>query len=158
MDEDAKKKALRMIPYGLFILTSKNGDDVASGTVNWVTQSSFKPPLVSVAIKADSHPYGVVKASGTFALNVLGTDQQDVAQAFFMTVTPEGNKLGPVTFHPGSTGSPIINESPAYWECRVVEVAEHGDHHVFIGEVVDAGVQGEGQTLLLRDTGWNYGG
>ena len=158
MDEDAKKKALRMIPYGLFILTSKNGDDVASGTVNWVTQSSFKPPLVAVAIKADSHPYGVVKASGSFALNVLGEGQKDVAQAFFMTVQPEGNKLGPVTFHPGTTGSPIINESPAYWECRVVDVTEQGDHHVFIGEVVEAGVQGEGQTLLLRDTGWNYGG
>ena len=100
MDEDTKKKALRMIPYGLFILTSKNGDDVASGTVNWVTQSSFKPPLVAVAIKADSHPYGVVKASGSFALNVLGEGQKDVAQAFFMTVQPEGDKLGPVTFHP----------------------------------------------------------
>jgi len=158
MDEDAKKKALRMIPYGLFILTSKNGDDVASGTVNWVTQSSFKPPLVAVAIKADSHPYGVVKASGSFALNVLGQDQKDIAQAFFMSVKPEGNKLGPVTFRLGTTGSPIINESPAFWECRVVGVNEEGDHHVFIGEVVEAGVQGEGQTLLLRDTSWNYGG
>ncbi len=158
MDEDAKKKALRMIPYGLFILTSKNGDDVASGTVNWVTQSSFKPPLVAVAIKADSHPYGVVRASGSFALNVLGQDQKDIAQAFFMSVKPEGNKLGPVTFRLGTTGSPIINESPAFWECRVVGVNEEGDHHVFIGEVVEAGVQGEGQTLLLRDTSWNYGG
>jgi flavin reductase (DIM6/NTAB) family NADH-FMN oxidoreductase RutF len=158
MDEDTKKKALRMIPYGLFVLTSKNGDDVASGTVNWVTQSSFKPPMVAVAIKADSHPYGVVKASGSFAINVLSQDQKDVAQAFFMTVTPEGNQLGPVTIHPGATGSPIINEAPAFWECRVVSVTEQGDHHVFLGEVIEAGVQGEGQTLLMRDTGWNYGG
>jgi flavin reductase (DIM6/NTAB) family NADH-FMN oxidoreductase RutF len=158
MDEDAKKKALRMIPYGLFILTSKDGEDVASGTVNWVTQSSFKPPLIAVAIKADSHPYGVVKASGSFAINVLNQDQKDVAQAFFMTVKPDGNQLGPVTFRPGTTGSPVINEAPAYWECRVVSEDAHGDHHVFIGEVIEAGVQGEGQTLLMRDTGWNYGG
>src|SRR3954468_4670983 len=158
MDEQTKKTALRRIPYGLFLLTAKHGDEVASATVNWVTQSSFKPPMVAVAIKADSHPYGVVKASGHFALNVLGEDQKDVAQAFFMTVQPEGNKLGPVTFKEGSTGAPVINESPAYWECRVVDVLEQGDHHTFLGEVVDAGVQGEGRTLLMRDTGWNYGG
>src|SRR6185436_9611782 len=83
MDEDAKKKALRMIPYGLFLLTAKNGDDIASGTVNWITQTSFKPPLVAVGIKQDSHPYAVVKASGAFALNALGADQKDIAQTFF---------------------------------------------------------------------------
>ncbi|MEA2642407.1 MAG: hypothetical protein QOF51_3801 [Chloroflexota bacterium] len=158
MDEQTKKTALRRIPYGLFLLTAKHGDDVASATVNWVTQTSFKPPMVAVAIKADTHPYEVVKAAGHFALNELGADQQDVAQAFFMTVVPEGNKLGPLTFAPGTTGAPIINESPASWECRVVSVDEHGDHHIFLGEVVDASVRSDTPTLLMRDTPWNYGG
>src|SRR5690349_18705218 len=101
-----------MIPYGLFVLTAKNGEDVASATVNWVTQSSFNPPMVAVGIKAGTHPYDTVKAAGTFAINVLSADQKDLAQAFFMTVQPEGNKLGPVTFRPGTTGSPIFNETP----------------------------------------------
>jgi flavin reductase (DIM6/NTAB) family NADH-FMN oxidoreductase RutF len=52
----------------------------------------------------------------------------------------------------------VIKESPAYWECRVVGVLEQGDHHVFLGEVVEAGVNSETPTLLMRDTGWNYGG
>jgi flavin reductase (DIM6/NTAB) family NADH-FMN oxidoreductase RutF len=89
---------------------------------------------------------------------VLSSDQKDIAQAFFMTVKPEGNQLGPVTFRDGTTGAPILNETPAFWECKVVDVVEQGDHHVFIGEVVEAGINGEGQTLLMRDTGWNYGG
>jgi flavin reductase (DIM6/NTAB) family NADH-FMN oxidoreductase RutF len=159
MDEQAKKTALRRIPYGLFLLTARNGDDIASGTVNWVTQTSFKPPLVAVGIKQDSHPYSVVKASGAFAINTLGADQKDIAQTFFGTVRPEGDRLGPVTFRPGSaTGAPIIQESPAYWECHVVGVLEQGDHHVFLGEVVDAGVNSDTPTLLMRDTPWNYGG
>jgi flavin reductase (DIM6/NTAB) family NADH-FMN oxidoreductase RutF len=159
MDEQAKKTALRRIPYGLFLLTAKNGDDIASGTVNWVTQTSFKPPMVAVGIKQDSHPYAVVKAAGSFAVNALGSDQKDVAQAFFGTVKPEGSKLGPVTFRAGAaTGAPVVNEAPAWWECRVVGVLEQGDHHIFLGEVVDAGVNSETPTLLMRDTGWNYGG
>jgi flavin reductase (DIM6/NTAB) family NADH-FMN oxidoreductase RutF len=158
MDEEAKKKALRSIPYGLFVLTAKSGDDVAAATVNWVTQTSFKPPLVAVGLKVGTHPYDVVKATRAFAVNVLGEGQKDLAQAFFMTVAPEGKKLGPVTFELGSTGSPIINETPAFWECRLVSVLEEGDHHVFVGEVVDAGVRGDTRSLLMRDTGWNYGG
>ena len=43
MDNDAKKTALRMIPYGLYVLTaaSKDGSKLAAATVNWVTQASF---------------------------------------------------------------------------------------------------------------------
>jgi len=159
LDEAAKKQALRMIPYGLFVLTAKNGDDVASATVNWVTQTSFKPPLVAVGIKLDTHPYATVRAAGHFAINVLSASQKDVAQEFFMTVHPEGNRLGSVTIRPGATGAPIINEVPAYWECRLVDVVEQGDHHLFIGEVVEAGVhENPAPPLLMRDTGWNYGG
>jgi len=46
MDEDAKKTALRMIPYGLYVLTAEDEDqNISTATVNWVTQASFKPPL-----------------------------------------------------------------------------------------------------------------
>jgi flavin reductase (DIM6/NTAB) family NADH-FMN oxidoreductase RutF len=159
MDEQAKKTALRMIPYGLFLLTAKHGDDVASATVNWVTQSSFNPPLVAVGIKVGTHPYETVKAAGAFALNVLGEGQREVAQTFFGTVRPEGNKLGPVTFKAGTTGAPVVPELPAYWECRLVRVVEEGDHHLFLGEVVDAGVNAaDARPLQMLDTPWKYGG
>lgn len=47
MDADVKKTALRMIPYGLYVLTAENGEGrAAAATVNWVTQTSFDPPLV----------------------------------------------------------------------------------------------------------------
>ena len=158
MDEQAKKTALRRIPYGLFLLTAKQGDDVASATVNWVTQTAFKPPMVVVGIKVDSHPYQVVKGSGAFAIHTIGADQQDVAQTFFGPVPPEGNRLGPLTFRAGATGAPVINELPAYWECQLRHIIEQGDHHVFVGEVVEAGVNSDTPTLLMRETPWNYGG
>ena len=47
MDQDAKKTALRMIPYGIYVLTADDGNgSVAAATVNWVTQTAFAPPLV----------------------------------------------------------------------------------------------------------------
>ena len=50
MDANVKKSVLRMIPYGMYVLTAKGKDDaVAAATVNWVTQASFQPPLISAS-------------------------------------------------------------------------------------------------------------
>ena len=63
MDADAKKTALRMIPYGIYVLTAEAGDgETAAATVNWVTQTSFDPPLVVIGVKADSGPTRFSKA------------------------------------------------------------------------------------------------
>jgi flavin reductase (DIM6/NTAB) family NADH-FMN oxidoreductase RutF len=51
MDPNAKKTALRMIPYGLYVLTAKGKDGaIGAATVNWVTQASFTPPLVAIGV------------------------------------------------------------------------------------------------------------
>jgi len=64
MDQDAKKTALRMIPYGIYVLTADDGKgNVAAATVNWVTQTAFAPPLVVVGVKTDSGAYGIVKSN-----------------------------------------------------------------------------------------------
>ena len=63
MNADAKKAVLRMIPYGIYVLTADDAQgNVAAATVNWVTQSAFAPPLVVVGIKADSGTYKTVRA------------------------------------------------------------------------------------------------
>src|SRR5919204_635034 len=73
MDANAKKTALRMIPYGLYVLTAAHKDGrVAAAAVNWVTQASFEPPLVAVGVKADSGAHALIKDTKAFALNVLG--------------------------------------------------------------------------------------
>ena len=52
MDADAKKTTLRMIPYGLYVLTADDGKGtVGAATVNWVTQTAFTPPMVVVGVK-----------------------------------------------------------------------------------------------------------
>ena len=72
MGLEAKKNVLRMIPYGLYVLMTENNEGkVAASTVNWVTQTSFDPPLLAVAIKKDSQTYALVREKGLFSLNML---------------------------------------------------------------------------------------
>jgi flavin reductase (DIM6/NTAB) family NADH-FMN oxidoreductase RutF len=166
MDHDAKKTALRMIPYGLYVLTAESPKGAAAATVNWVTQASFAPPLVAVGVKADSHAHAIIKESNAFALNVLGKGQQAMAFTFFKPAQREGSTISGEPVRAGATGAPILTNAPAFVECRVVGSVEKGDHSVFVGEVVEAGVskapdgRADDATLWLKELGEKvfYGG
>ena len=141
MDPDVKKNALRMIPYGIYVMTAENASgDVAAATVNWVTQTSFDPPLVAIGVKPDSGIYHTCKDAECFALNMLGKGQQGAAFSFFKPVEKDGNMISGEAFHSGGNGAPILNSAPASIECSVSQIIEHGDHHIVIGEVTGADV------------------
>ena len=167
MDDAAKKIALRMIPYGLYVLTAENANgDVAAATVNWVTQVSFEPPLVVVGVKADSLAHSVIKETGVFALNMLGQGDQGDAFTFFKSHQADEETIAGQSFTRGETGSPLFESAFAFIDCKLVDTVEKGDHSVFVGEVVNAGVPNppEGRPdeaiLLLKDLGEKvfYGG
>jgi flavin reductase (DIM6/NTAB) family NADH-FMN oxidoreductase RutF len=166
MDPNAKKTALRMIPYGLYVLTAARGETVAAATVNWVTQASFEPPLVAVGVKTDSHGHALIKETRAFALNVLGKGQQALAFTFFKPAELKGQTISGEPFRPGSTGAPILASTPAYVECTLEATVELGDHSVFVGRVVDAGLgkipdgRADDATLWLKELGEKvfYGG
>jgi len=161
MDENAKKTALRMIPYGMFVLTtrSRDGREVGATTINWVTQASFKPPLVAVGVKVDSGAHRHIRESGVFAINVIGKEQRDLAFTFFRSPARNGNSIGGEEFEAGpETGCPLLRSAPAWWECRIAGEVAKGDHTLFVGEVTGAGVRRQDQAILMRDHNLNYGG
>jgi flavin reductase (DIM6/NTAB) family NADH-FMN oxidoreductase RutF len=139
MDEQARKTALRMIPYGIYVMTAEaNGEAPAAATVNWVTQTSFAPPLVAIGVKVESGVYGAAKASGHFVLNMLGKGQQGPAFAFFKPAELVDGKLSGEEIEWAGNGAPILISAAAAIECKVVDIVEKGDHHIFIGEVTNA--------------------
>ncbi len=158
LDEQAKKTILRKIPHGLYVCGVKDGEEVNGFTASWVMQASFTPPLVVNCVKQDSKSHAMILASSVFALSLLEDGQKEMAQNFFKPQRRVGNKFEEVEFYLGETGCPIISDSLGYVECQVVGMVDKGDHTVFVGEVIAAGVHREGNPLLLESTGWQYGG
>lgn len=167
MDDSAKKTALRMLPYGIYVLSAREIDGTPhAATVNWVTQTSFSPPLVALAVKSDSGVYAALKASRKGVLSLLGKGQVGVAFTFFKPVTVEGAKLSGEAVHDSPGGAPILDSAAASLDLEVVEIVETGDHHIFVAEVVDAAVSRpiEGRpdeaVLEMKDLGEKvfYGG
>ena len=167
MNADAKKAVLRMIPYGIYVLTTDDGaGNLAASTVNWVTQSAFAPPLVVVGVKADSGTYKALKTAQTFALNMLGKDQKALAFTFFRPADVSDGKISGQAYRKGITGAPLLVDAPGAVECRVTAVIEQGDHHIVVGEVVEAHLskpfagRPDAAILEMKDLGDNvfYGG
>ena len=144
MNEDAKKTALRMIPYGLYILTAEGQDgSVAAATINWVTQTAFAPPQIVMGVKTDSGAHAIIKDTKVFALNVLGKGQQGMAFNFFKSHERDGDSIGGESFEKSPAGAPILLSTPAWVECKLVDTIERGDHSIFVGEVTEAGIRQE---------------
>jgi flavin reductase (DIM6/NTAB) family NADH-FMN oxidoreductase RutF len=139
MDNDAKKTVLRMIPYGIYVLTADDSKgNVAAATVNWVTQSAFAPPLVVLGVKTDSGAYAIIKSTKKFALNMLGKDAKGLAFTFFKPAQLADGKLSGQSFKAGATGAPILDAAIGAVECSVKSIVEEGDHHIVVGEVIAA--------------------
>jgi flavin reductase (DIM6/NTAB) family NADH-FMN oxidoreductase RutF len=160
MNTEVKKQTLRLLTYGLYVLTAADGDEVAAGTVNWLSQASFTPPLVMVGVKQASNLHRLIEHGGSFAVNILGEDQKDVAAAFFGPSQVQGGHINGYDFEQGSeTGAPLLTDLPAWFEARVTDTVKRGDHTVFVAEVVSVGVRDpHAKPLEMWDTGWFYGG
>jgi flavin reductase (DIM6/NTAB) family NADH-FMN oxidoreductase RutF len=158
MDPHQKKKALRMVSYGLYVVTSCADEKYAAGTVTWLSQCSFHPPLVMAGIRRDSALHKMIKASRVFAVHVVGKGQKKLATTFFKNPVVEGDTLSGYAFETGKTGAPVLADAAAWFECHVIDETKHGDHTVFIAEVVAAGVRHEEDPLTVRAAGFAYGG
>lgn len=161
MDESLKRLVLRKLPYGMYVMTAvRPGGMPAGSTLTWISQCSFHPPLVMIAIQKTSQMHEAVEVSGGLAVNLLGEGQREIAKAFFRPPAADAGRFGDYRYEPGPvTGAPLLTDLPAWLEARVTDKVERGDHTVFVAEVVGAGVRdAAARPLLLSDTPWNYGG
>ena len=159
MDTATKKTVLRMFTYGLYAITAKHGDTISIMTANWLTQSSFEPPMITLAVEVDSHTRSVIEASSAFAINVYETGQRELAGDLGRTYAKHPEKIAESTWRPGPvTGSPLLDGGLGWVECKVVNHIPSGDHVLFIAEVVEVGLNHDGMPLTLKETGFKYAG
>jgi flavin reductase (DIM6/NTAB) family NADH-FMN oxidoreductase RutF len=159
MNEQAKSDLLHKLTYGLYVLTSAAGEERGAMLVTWVTQASFTPPLVAVAVKTNAHSTGVMKQSGAFALNFMSDEQRKEAGRFGQKHAKVGDKLQDGEHHPGAaTGSPLLNDAIGYLECRITGWLQGGDHDVALAEIVAAETAHDAPLMTTVSSGMSYAG
>jgi flavin reductase (DIM6/NTAB) family NADH-FMN oxidoreductase RutF len=158
-DPAAKKTVLRWFTYGLYVVTSRDGDNTGAFTANWLSQASFDPPLVMVSVENDSHSLPIIRKSGLFSVNVLESGQRRLAGHFGKKTANVGNKLTDIDQYESEAGLPILNDAIGYVVCRVTGELEAGDSVIVLGEVIEAKVhREEAEPLTMREAGFRHSG
>jgi flavin reductase (DIM6/NTAB) family NADH-FMN oxidoreductase RutF len=160
-----RRRVLWALPTGLYLIGSRDGDDVNMMTANLVVQVCMEPKLVGVALEHESVTALLVAAGGGFTVSLLARTERDVVRRFVKPVKevergPDGAVLAlsgqPVT-EVGPDRRPILSAAAAYLDCRLTAADTLGSHVFCIGEVI--GVGGEpADVLRMEDTRMHYGG
>jgi flavin reductase (DIM6/NTAB) family NADH-FMN oxidoreductase RutF len=159
LDSAAKKTVLRWFTYGLYVVTSRNGDSTGAFTSNWLSQASFDPPLIMVSVEKDSHSLPIIRSSGQFTVNVLESGQRRLAGHFGKKTAKVGDKLADMEHYQNDDGLPILNDALGYVVCKVTDEMDAGDSVVVLGEVVEAKVhREEGDPLTMAEAGFRHSG
>lgn len=158
MDREVRKKILRKIPYGLYILCLKEKDEVHAMVGSWLSQCSFEPPLLMLGIKKGSHAHEMLERSSLFTVNFPRKDQKKLVESFFKPHEAKDHKFGGVPYRLSHQGVPVIPECLGYLECKVCQIVPGGDHDIVIAEIVDSALREDSESLTMKDTAWHYGG
>jgi flavin reductase (DIM6/NTAB) family NADH-FMN oxidoreductase RutF len=151
--------ALLKQPYGIFLVGSRAGDDLNLMTANWGTQVSFEPRLYSIFIEQDAHTRKLIDQGRVFSVSFVPADSEHVISFYTKPAEKIGNKLGEHGFKSApETGAPIYDRAVAWFECRVIDSREVGDHVQYVGEVVGGAVEDDVPAWTLQELGWDYGG
>ena len=135
------RNAMRQLTGGVSVITAGRGRDVSGMTVTSVSSLSVDPPALIVSINREASSWPLVKRYGFFGVNILTSDQIDIAERF----TGKGGLKGAARFAGAdwttrASGVPLLVGALAAIDCEVEDVVERHSHAIVIGRVLDVAV------------------
>lgn len=153
IETDQFKKTLQYWASGVTVVTTNSNTYGMQGmTVSAFSSVSADPPLILVCINRSVTTSDGIGESGVFAVNILGSDQSAVSN-MFAGGGDHHERFASVSWEEGLSGSPLLNDSIASLDCKVVDKISAGTHWVIVGEVQQT-VLREGDPLLYYKAGY----
>ncbi|HEY9834598.1 MAG TPA: diflavin flavoprotein [Stenomitos sp.] len=129
-------KALGRISGGLYIITAQKGDIKGAMLASWVSQASFQPLGLTIAVAKDRAIESLMHVGDRFVLNVLEEGNYQALMKHFLKRFPPGaDRFAGVKTQSAENGSPILTDALAYMECHVVSRMELTDHWIVYATV-----------------------
>ncbi len=155
--------ALGRVVGSLCILTTKKNqsDEIISGAMvaSWVSQASFSPPGITIAIAKDRAIEAILNTNDFFILNILAANKnKEILKQFLQPFAPGANRLSGVTITDSPNNQPILPEALAWLEGCVKQRMECNDHWLIYAEINHGKVLNADEVTAVhhRKTGANY--
>lgn len=159
LDDELLNRISWKIPNALALVGSRSGDERNAMTTSWITQLSMEPVLIGVGVDNSAVTCRLIRDGGSFTVNLWDADDTRVFVKFSKPASYEDGALNGRAVREAATGAPIFDEAIAWFDCEVRNSLDLGTHTLFIGEVVDAGINDDDKrAAAMSDTRMKYGG
>jgi len=152
-------QALGRVVGSLSILTTKKGDLSGAMVASWVSQASFTPPGLTVAVAKDRAVESLLQKGDCFAMNLLAEGRESgPMKQFLQPFDPGADRFAGLELEQSPSEQPLLPEALAWLECNVKQRMECGDHWLLYAEVTHGGVFDADSTTAVhhRRSGANY--
>lgn len=140
-------KALGRLSGGLYVVTASQADSEggcrsSAMVASWVSQASFEPPGLTVAVAKDRAIESLLQVGDRFVLNILREDNhQQLLRHFLRRFPPGADRFAGVsTLEGAAAGGPVLGDALAYLGCRVAQRMEGPDHWIIYAAVEEGNV------------------
>ena len=139
-------RALGRLSGGLYVVTASEGSDEtlrqSAMVASWVSQASFSPPGITVAVAKDRAIESFMQVNKTFVINILREDNfQKMFRHFLKRFAPGADRFADVDIVKDlAKGGPVLSEALAFLDCKVVSRLETPDHWIIYGIVENGSV------------------
>jgi flavin reductase (DIM6/NTAB) family NADH-FMN oxidoreductase RutF len=159
MDSEIVNKVTWKIPNALALVGSASGEEWNGMTTSWITQLSMDPVLIGIGVDNKAVTHRLITEGGSFTVNLWSSDDTRPFVKFSKPAERDGDTLNGREVFTATTGAPVFSEALAWMDCEVRHSTDLGTHTLFVGEIVDAGVNNDEQrAAAMSDTRMKYGG
>ncbi len=161
IEKDFFRQVMGQFATGVTVVTTNSKGVLAGLTVNAFCSVSLNPPLVLVCIDLHSGALPLIRESGTFAVNMLTEQQEELSRCFATLNKDRFEYFCHASHYTVATGAPVLTDVLAFVDARVVAEYPGGDHVIFLGQVEALGVEGkvlfadEREKELYEESGHN---
>lgn len=138
----------RNMSYGVYIVSTMDEGRATGCTANSAMQITSSPATVAISINHDNFTNECIKKFGKFSISILAEDSDpSLIGTFGFQSGRDKHKFLGVDFDIVAD-VPVINDSCGYVICKVIDTMETNTHTVFLGEVIEAEVLGQGRKAM----------
>jgi len=132
------RSAMRHLTGGVSVITAGRGTDITGMTVTSVSSLSVDPPALIVSVNRESSSWPVLQRHGVFGVNILTSDQLDIAERFAGKGGLKGaDRFAGAQWFKRASGALLLAGALAAIDCEVEDVIERHSHAIVIGRVLD---------------------
>jgi 3-hydroxy-9,10-secoandrosta-1,3,5(10)-triene-9,17-dione monooxygenase reductase component len=150
-DSAKYRQVLGHFATGVTVITAAPAGEPVGLAVGSFSSVSLEPPLVAFFAGKGSASWPKIERAGSFCVNILAEDQEEVSRRF---ASKDEDKFGGLGWAPAGSGSPLLHGVLGWIDCDIDSVVEAGDHYCVMGLIRDLGIGHDGAPLIFFRGGY----